>query len=871
MTTIDEVTLTGEFLSTIRVGQLTGSRDSTIAPPERPRPWPLLVDPQGWPLLNDTGVWGAAGLDLGANTEHSDGRLYFFFGDTATTSHSSNKQNSDMVAWTHQADVLWHGGHLAVGWIFGLPFESTDVQGQPDWRFCGKCHGLFWDGDRNFKGVCSRGGAHAAIGLRYVVPFEPTNLPGQKDWRFCGKCAALFWNGDPAFKGSCPKDGVHVAAGWRFVLPVDPSPVAGQFGWRFCGGCAGLFWDGEANKGLCQGAPGGGFHLRAVLQPDGNFDPFTADPPIGQTLTFEVPNGAFSHSDRVWVFAGIAEEKYSGQPRFGDPAYGCYLVSKERPDLPGLYHKEFLFSPRIGWCPRDERRDLVESHEILGFKFIVSHDIPTGPNAQGDWRLCRRCDSMFWNGGANAGICPRGGGHESAGYNYVLSHDSGEDAQHQGSWRYCRKCAQLFWNGDSARRGLCPAGATHEPAGYDFLLPHASLQEDASHQANWRFCGKCGGLFWDGDTNKGVCAVGASHAAIGFNFVLAHDLPSGNDDQADWRFCGKCAAIFFDGYANDKGVCPAGGSHAAIGYNFVLGHDFPGDFENQPDWRFCGKCSAMFFDGYPTDKGTCPAGGSHAAIGYNFVLSHNPGEDALSEGGWRFCTKCNGLVQSRQEDTFSWVAPVVVQNTNHPGLPQTSHRQGLVMFGFGFSSNPGIRLAWMPLKPAAAPELQDMLYYTGDLYQPWSSEANSAAVILPHTNTYTHLSAAWLEGPQRWILLYSNAYDDLKHRKSFRQPAVARLGATLWNWSDEIKIFKPAREHAYGVYMHEIGRDHIHPDIPPMEDPAKPEHDGWAYGPFLLKRFTEWNATARELGIYYLLSLSSPYQVQLMCTRLRVD
>ena len=56
-----------------------------------------------------------------------------------------------------------------------------------------------------------------------------------------------------------------------------------------------------------------------------------------------------------------------------------------------------------------------------------------------------------------------------------------------------------------------------------------------------------------------------------------------------------------------------------------------------------------------------------------------------------------------------------------------------------------------------------------------------------------------------------------------------------------------------------------------MEDPAKPEHDGWAYGPFLLKRFTEWNATARELGIYYLLSLSSPYQVQLMCTRLRVD
>src|SRR5713101_804219 len=100
----DLVKMTGEFLSTIRIGQLTGSKDPTTAPPERPRPWPLLVDAQGWPLLNDTGVWGAAGIDLGANTEHSDGRLYFFFGDTATTRKSSNKQNSDMVAWTHEAD-----------------------------------------------------------------------------------------------------------------------------------------------------------------------------------------------------------------------------------------------------------------------------------------------------------------------------------------------------------------------------------------------------------------------------------------------------------------------------------------------------------------------------------------------------------------------------------------------------------------------------------------------------------------------------------------------------------------------------------------------------------------------------------------------
>ena len=59
-----------------------------------------------------------------------------------------------------------------------------------------------------------------------------------------------------------------------------------------------------------------------------------------------------------------------------------------------------------------------------------------------------------------------------------------------------------------------------------------------------------------------------------------------------------------------------------------------------------------------------------------------------------------------------------------------------MMFGFGYSSNQGIRLAWMPLKTPAAPMLQDICYYTGNPANPWSPRAEEAAVILPHTNTY---------------------------------------------------------------------------------------------------------------------------------------
>jgi hypothetical protein len=226
-------------------------------------------------------------------------------------------------------------------------------------------------------------------------------------------------------------------------------------------------------------------------------------------------------------------------------------------------------------------------------------------------------------------------------------------------------------------------------------------------------------------------------------------------------------------------------------------------------------------------------------------------------------------VWTRQEDLFPWVAPWVVRNAEHPGLPPTPHELGLVMFGFGYASDPGIRLAWMPLRLGAPPALQDMVYFTGNAARPWSPSAHEAVVLFPHANTYTHLSTAWLDGPRRWILLYSNANDETGPG-GYRLPVVARIGTSLVDWSDEIAIFDPVREQAYGVYMHQVGRDRFHLDIPPSQDPAKPEHDGWAYGAFLLNRFTEWDPSTRELGIYYLLSLSSPYQVQLMHSRLRI-
>ncbi len=860
-----------EFLETVRIGQITGSTEHNPAPGIPP--WPYLVDAEQWPLLTDTGHWDAFGVDLGANTEH-EGRLYIFFGDVWTKG-TSIPINADLVAWVDEPQVLRHGGHLAMGLKFVLPFEPTNVPGQPEWRFCGKCGALFYDGYPDFKGVCHRGGVHEAVGWRFVIPARETGAQtGQPDWRYCGKCASLFFAGYPHSQGVCPKGGAHDAVGWTFLLPFEPTDVQGQPEWRYCDKCAGLYYDGYAHKGLCTGAPGGGVHLNAVLRPNSRlFDHFVATDPVGETLSLETPNGAFSYAGKVWVFAGFGDAKWTQHRRPGDPQSGCYLTSKARPDLPGPYTTEYLFSPRIGSCPRDATRDRLESHAPLGLKFFVQHSLPEGPNRQGQYRYCVKCAGLFWEGQTGfRGHCHRGGSHEPDGVNYVLPHSLVENPQHQSNWRRCAKCALVFWNGDAANPGLCAAGSVHQAAGFGLLLQHSSLEHTATQQPEWRYCGKCFGLFYDGYGGKGVCPKdGAGHSAIGLNFVLPNSVDETANLQRNWRYCGKCFGLFFDGYT-DKGVCPQDGvGHSATGLNFALPHGVAETVESQRRWRFCGKCFGLFFDG-SAEKGVCPKDGAgHAAAGFDFVLPKNPNDDPATQGGWRFCVKCHGAVYTRQEDYFSWVAPCVVENARHPELPQTPHQHGLVMFGFSYSNNPGIRLAWMPLKGLAGPMLQDMLYYTGDLANPWSTLQGNAKVIMPHDNTYTHVSAAWLEGPQRWLVMYSHASDEAGP-EGFRRPVVAYVGKTLLDWSAEIELFKPTEMGAYGKYMHQLGHPNkINPNVPPMQDPSKPEHDGWAYGAFLLNRYTEWHAATRELGIYYLMSTSSPYQVHIMHSRVRLD
>lgn len=158
-----------EFRGTVRIGQITGTTD--LDRPEAERKGPLLVDAEQWPLLQDTGRCGAIGVDS-VPTPNMKADSISSFGNVWTGT-SGIPINADLVAWVGEPHVLRRGGHLALGWKLVLPFEPTNAQGQRDWRFCGKCFALFFDGYAE-KGVCPKDGTeHSVVGYNFLLPHNP--------------------------------------------------------------------------------------------------------------------------------------------------------------------------------------------------------------------------------------------------------------------------------------------------------------------------------------------------------------------------------------------------------------------------------------------------------------------------------------------------------------------------------------------------------------------------------------------------------------------------------------------------------------------------------------------------------------------------
>ena len=141
-----------------------------------------------------------------------------------------------------------------------LSTAGASAATQDAWRYCRKCHLMFYDGYPD-KGRCAAGDGHLAQGFNFILPYDVPETPlAQSAWRYCEKCHAMFFDGF-ADKGVCAGGGGHVAEGFRFVLPHDVPPRgAVQAAWRYCEKCHAMFFDGYSDKGRC---PAGGGHTAA--------------------------------------------------------------------------------------------------------------------------------------------------------------------------------------------------------------------------------------------------------------------------------------------------------------------------------------------------------------------------------------------------------------------------------------------------------------------------------------------------------------------------------------------------------------------------------------------------------------------------------
>jgi hypothetical protein len=555
-------------------------------------------------------------------------------------------------------------GHKAAGYMFVLPHDIPG-SGQNNWRYCKFCQSMFFDGYPD-KGACAGNpsGGHAAEGFMFVLPHDVVDT-GQTEWRYCERCHGMFFNGYPS-KGACPAGpGGHKAAGYNFSLPHDipdhatdgPGMVApniGACGWLDLGSQSvsrdlGPILRSRPSETVVElaplrGAPPNGYSGTPVCGWGDGLLPARS----GQRLIIEYRSrdgrdrGLPTTDTGAPGFVVVHQTSGSGRGTSSlqiaalpleqgattyldpggldvtvasfDPGRNTVLVrvrSEPWPPPPGQANWRYCRKCQAMFYDGYPTKGLSPKsgvHAAAGWNFVLQHDIPAP--GQNNWRYCVKCQTLYFDGYPHSGRCV-GQGHVADGYNYVIPHDVAGPGQ--SSWRYCTNCQLMFFDG-YPQKGVCPQGGPHTPAGYDFNLPHDA---PGPGQADWRFCSKCESLFFDGFPDKGFCPAGGPHTAAGYNFRLPHDVPGPGQDA--WRFCRNCQGLYYDGYPT-KGTCPAAG-HQAAGFNFVLQHDVAG--AGQSNWRFCSKCNSMYFDGYPT-KGVCPAGGPHTAAGYNFMLDHKP-------------------------------------------------------------------------------------------------------------------------------------------------------------------------------------------------------------------------------------------------------
>jgi len=131
-----------------------------------------------------------------------------------------------------------------------------------------------------------------------------------------------------------------------------------------------------------------------------------------------------------------------------------------------------------------------------------------------------------------------------------------------------------------------------------------------------------------------------------------------------------------------------------------------------------------------------------------------PRRGSVTEGGWRYCIKCHSSVWTGRRQCSHGLH---LGRSNADIQPsQTQYEQGLVMYGFFYASNPGIRLLGCHLRHPLH-QCFRTLSTTRATSEPMVSGRGNRCCALS-TYQYLHAPFGSLAGrPPTLILLYSNA------------------------------------------------------------------------------------------------------------------
>ena len=148
---------------------------------------------------------------------------------------------------------------------------------------------------------------------------------------------------------------------------------------------------------------------------------------------------------------------------------------------------------------------------------------------------------------------------------------------------------------------------------------------------------------------------------------------------------------------------------------------------------------------------------------------------------------------------------------------------------------------------------------------------HSAKQLFPTLFHWSSLSAGYIARADLWIVLYQRTGARPEPGRTLtpsdiaalNETIVARIASKPWDidTAQEIVIFDPVREQARGAGRYKA-------PIPPMLDPHR--NPPFAYGAYILNRYTRWDPVLSKLTINYLMSTGDPYQVQIMETAIKI-